>query len=169
MLNLKSEVNLIKLPVASWHVYQKLEKIKLKIEHKTQRDATFEQISKVAKIPLEKVQKIYENAKLVQVLSLNAPTQSENEQTVESKWNLDSIPSSDAQRERFELQSEYRLIEQVIQLFDEEEQLIFGLISGCSDLIPEIALPAEMVLKESIRQRAARRGLCVSFKERKVS
>jgi RNA polymerase sigma factor (sigma-70 family) len=164
LLNLKTEVNLIKLPVANWHLYQKLEKIRQKIETKMQRDATLEQISKASKIPLEKVQKIYENAKLVHVLSLNTPSQTEDEKSNQAKWNLESIQANDTHRERFEIQNEYELIEHVIHLFDEEEQIIFGLISGCSDLIPEPELPQELILKESLRQKAARRGLSVIFK-----
>ena len=165
LLDLKSEVNLIKLPVANWHTFQKLEKIRIEIEHSTQRDATYEQIAKASRRSLDKVQKIYENAKLVQVLSLHAPTQSEDKQHVGSKWNLESIQAPDTRREQFELQNEYELISGVIQLFDEEERMIFGLLSGCSDLIPEVEVDPEAILRESIRQKAARRGLRVIFKE----
>jgi len=163
LLNLKSEVNFIRLPVASWHSYQKLEKVKQELEQKAGKDASYEQISKAAKVPIEKVQKIYENAKLVQVLSLNQPTTAEENQSTTAKWNIESILAED-QTEALELRSEFRLIEDIVKTFDEEEKLIFGLISGCFDLIPPTKIEPDEILKESIRQKAARRGFEVSFK-----
>jgi RNA polymerase sigma factor (sigma-70 family) len=163
LLNLKSEVNLIKLPVALWHVFQKLEKVRTEIEQKTQQDATYEQIAKSSGIALEKVQKIYENAKLVQVLSLNTPTHNEDDQNKQAGWNMESIQATEPIHETFELKSEYRLIEQVVHLMDEEERTIFGLVSGCFDLIPTIHLEPADILKETIRQKAAKKSLGVIF------
>ena len=163
LLNLKSEVNFIRLPVASWHSYQRLEKIKKGIEQKEGKDANFDQIAKAAKMSLDKVQKVYENAKLVQVLSLNQPTSSEDEQSGSAKWNLESIQAEDT-TEAFELKSEFRLIEEVVSTFDEEEKLIFGLISGCFDLIPNPNLDELSILKEGIKQKAAKRGFSITYK-----
>jgi RNA polymerase sigma factor (sigma-70 family) len=164
LLQLKSEVNLIKLPVASWHLYQKLEKIRNEIEKTTQKSATHEEIAAAAKLPVEKIQKIYENAKLVQVLSLNNPTHNEDQQAADSKWNMESIPASQDQHDLYELKSEFLLIEKVLDLMDEEERVIFGLVSGCFDLIPEPALDPTEILRETIRQKAARRHLTLIFK-----
>jgi RNA polymerase sigma factor (sigma-70 family) len=164
LLHLKSEVNLIKLPVANWHVYQKLEKIRLGIEQTTQQPAKAEDIAREAKMAVEKVQKVYENAKLVQVLSLNAPTHNEHDQDSDSKWNIESIQSTNDHQEYFELRNEYHLIEKVIHQMDDEERMIFSLISGCFDLISDPNLKKQEILRESIRQKAAKHGLCVIFK-----
>jgi len=164
LLHLKSEVNLIKLPVANWHVYQKLEKIRQQLEQTSQQPAKVEHIAKEAKMAVEKVQKIYENAKLVQVLSLNAPTNNEHDQDSDSKWNIESIQSTNDHQDYFELRNEYSLIEKVIHLMDDEERMIFSLISGCFDLISDPHLKKAEILRESIRQKAAKRGLCVIFK-----
>lgn len=163
LLNLKSEVNFIRLPVASWHSYQKLEKVKQEIEQKQGKDASFEQISSATKMPLEKIQKIYENAKLVQVLSLNQPTVNEEDQSGGAKWNLESIQAED-HTERLELKSEFKLIEEVVATFDEEEKLIFGLISGCFDLIPTSKIDDHELQKEIVKQKAAKRGFKLTFK-----
>jgi RNA polymerase sigma factor (sigma-70 family) len=164
LLNLKSEVNFIKLPVANWHVFQKLEKVRQKIEHNTGTDASLEEISRQSKIPIEKVQKIYENAKLVKVFSLNAPTQTEDDQTGSAKWNLESIQSEENIEEQMAFKSEFQLIQQVADFFDTEEKTIFGLISGCFSLIPQVELDPQEVLKEALRQKAARWGIGITFK-----
>jgi DNA-directed RNA polymerase sigma subunit (sigma70/sigma32) len=164
LLNLKSEVNFIKLPVANWHVFQKLEKVRQKIEHSTGTDASLEEISRQSKIPIEKVQKIYENAKLVKVFSLNAPTQTEDDQTGSARWNLESIQSEENIEEQMAFKSEFQLIQQVADFFDMEEKTIFGLISGCFSLIPQVELDPQEILKEAVRQKAARWGIGISFK-----
>jgi RNA polymerase sigma factor (sigma-70 family) len=164
LLNLKSEVNFIKLPVANWHVFQKLEKVRQKIEHNTGTDASLDEISKLSKVPLEKVQKIYENAKLVKVFSLNAPTSTEEDQTGSARWNLESIQSEENIEEQMSFKSEFQLIQQVSDEFDSEEKTIFGLISGCFGLIPQADLDPQETLKEALRQKAARWGIGITFK-----
>ena len=164
LFHLKTEANFIKLPVANWHLLQKLDKIKQKIEQNRTREATHEEIAKEAQLPIEKVQKIYENAKLVKVFSLNTPTNNEDDQSSEGSWNMESVQSPHNLEEEMALKKEYQVVEKVVDHFDEEERLIFGLISGCSDLIIEPVFDADDLLREKLRQKAARLGLEVIFK-----
>jgi RNA polymerase sigma factor (sigma-70 family) len=165
LLKIKTDSNFIQLPVANWHLFQKLEKVRKAIEQRTQRDATHEQISKESGQPIEKVQKIYENAKLVKVHSLDTPTSNEEDQNVGANWNKESIQHPSDMEENLVLKSEYRVVEKVVESFDEEERTIFGLISGCAELIPEPEFTAKELLREKIRQKAARLGIEITFKE----
>lgn len=165
LLKIKTDSNFIQLPVANWHLFQKLEKVRKAIEQKTQRDASLEQIAKEANQPLEKVQKIYENAKLVKVHSLDTPTANEEDQNVGASWNKESIQNPHDMEENLVLKSEYGVVERVVEGFDEEERTIFGLISGCAELIPEPEFNAKELLREKIRQKAARLGIEITFKE----
>ena len=165
LLKIKTDSNFIQLPVANWHLFQKLEKVRKAIEQKTQRDATHEQIAKESGQPLEKVQKIYENAKLVKVHSLDQPTANEEDQNVGANWNKESIQNPNDMEESLVLKSEYGVVERVVEGFDEEERTIFGLISGCAELIPEPEFNAGELLREKIRQKAARLGIEITFKE----
>jgi len=170
LFHLKNEVNFIKLPIASWNLFQKLEKVKSQIENdpKTQTtEASFEQIAHLSKIPLDKVRKAYDNAKLIKVFSLNAPTQNEdNQQGTPSgaRWNLESIASDSNPQHEYEAQSKTEKIFQIAAGFDPEERLIFGLMSGVLDMVEPGSIPPEDILKEQIRQQAARAGLNVNFK-----
>lgn len=163
-LNLKSEVNFIKLPIANWHLFQKLEKIRIQIENRTNKEASMEAIALEAKIPVDKVKKIYENVKIAKVLSLNLPTTNEEEQSDGPTWSLESIESPYSIESQLEIESEFNIVKSVVDMFDEEERVIFGFISGCLDLISNEDLNPVEVEKEKIRQRAARVGIEVSFK-----
>lgn len=164
LLNLKNEINFIKLPMAAWNSYQKLEKIKQDLEQQTRQEASVEQIAKIAKVSVDKVQKTYEAAKLTQVYSLHQPTQNEIQQTGEASWSIESISNPLEDAERLELTSEFSLIHRVVGQFDDEERLIFGLISGCFDLLPPDPLNSQEILQEKIRQQAARAGIGLVFK-----
>lgn len=165
LLNLKMEANFIKLPVANWHLYQKLEKVRQRLEQQLNRDVTYGEISKESKVPEDKVQKIYDNAKLIKVFSLNSPTNNEDDNEAEGNWNLESIPAQDNLEESLSIKSEYEVVEKVVHHFDDEEKIIFGLISGCSELISPPNFEQQDLLKEKIRQKAAAIGLEINFKD----
>lgn len=163
LLNLKSEVNFIKLPVANWHVLQKIDKIKQDLEQKGINEPTSEQIAKAGGMPLDKVEKILENAKLVKVVSLNAPPQGEGQEQ-QAKWNLENVVSNEDLHANLEWKNDYELIENVCNHFDEEEKLIFSLMTGCSEFLQTQINPI-LIAKEKIKQQAAALGFDVNFKE----
>jgi len=165
LLHIKSELNFIKLPIANWHAHQKLEKIKNSLEQKFNREATPEEIAVAAKIPLDKVKKIYDNVRVARVLSLNVPTHNEEEQNERGAWSLESISDTRTAHETLEEQAEYQTVRDVITHFDPEELLIFALVSGCLDLIDNSHFNPEDVEKERIRQLGARNKIKVIFKE----
>lgn len=164
LLHIKTEVNFIKLPIANWHSYQKLEKIKNKIEQRTNREAQPAEIALEAKMPVEKVKKIYENVKLAKVLSLNVPTQNEEDQNDGPAWALESVTDERNVQDALEAEAEYQTVRQVVTQFDEEETIIFAFISGCLDLIENTNLSPDEIERERIRQLAARSGIGVTFK-----
>lgn len=165
LLHIKTEVNFIKLPIANWHSYQKLEKIKGKIEQRTNREASPEEIAVEAKMPIEKVKKIYENVKLAKVLSLNVPTQNEEEQNDGPVWSLESVTDERNVQDALEKEADYQTVKKVVTQFDDEETIIFSLISGCLDLIENSAISQIDIEKEVVRQLGAQAGIAVTFKE----
>jgi DNA-directed RNA polymerase sigma subunit (sigma70/sigma32) len=164
LLHIKTEVNFIKLPIANWHSYQKLEKIKGRIEQKTNREASLEEIATEAKMAVDKVKKIYENIKLAKVLSLNVPTSNEDEQSEGAVWSLESVTDPKSIEHEMETQAEYQTVRNVVAGFDAEETVIFALVSGCLDLIENTEISALEIEKERIRQLGAKSGIGVIFK-----
>jgi RNA polymerase sigma factor (sigma-70 family) len=164
LLHIKTEVNFIKLPIANWHSYQKLEKIKNKIEQRTNREAQPAEIALEAKMAVDKVKKIYENVKLAKVLSLNVPTANEEEQSDGPAWALESVTDEKNVQDALEAEAEYQTVRRVVCQFDVEETIIFAFISGCLDLIENSELSKTDIEKETIRQRAARQGIGITFK-----
>jgi RNA polymerase sigma factor (sigma-70 family) len=164
LLQLKTEVNFIKLPMANWHSYQKLEKIKAKLEQRTNREVPLEQVAREANMDADKVKKIYENIKLSKVLSLNSPTQNEEEQNDGATWSLESVVDPASVDQEIEIQNEYETVKKVVTQFDEEETTIFAFISGCLDLIDNTHVTHEEIEKEKIRQLGAKSGLEITFK-----
>lgn len=161
---LKTEVNFIRLPMANWHYLQKIDKAKNKLEQQLNREPTVEEIAKESELTITKVKKIMEHALLVKVFSLDAPTLNEEEQDMDGSWNRDSIESQNSPEDQIMKQSEIDVVRNVIQLFDSEERTIFGLISGCYEVIPDPSFSEEELLKEKIRQKAAQFNLEISFK-----
>lgn len=162
---LKTDVNFIRLPMANWHFLQKIDKAKAKLEQRLNRKPSVEEIAQETELAVQKVKKIMENALLVKVYSLDAPTNNEEDQENEGSWNRDSIHQSDETPEHHILKdSEIEVIRHVIQLFDDEEKIIFGLVSGCYEVIPDPMFTEEEILKEKLRQRAAQYNLEISFK-----
>jgi RNA polymerase sigma factor (sigma-70 family) len=161
---LKTEVNFIRLPMANWHYLQKIDKARQKIEQRQDKEATVEEIAKETDLAVTKVKKILENAQLVKVFSLNAPTMNEEDQESEGNWNLESIQAAETPETNILKASEIEIIHDVIQLFDDEEKTIFGLISGCNEVIPDPIFTEEELIRERIRQRAAQYNLEINFK-----
>lgn len=161
---LKTDVNFIRLPMANWHYLQKIDKAKQKLEQRLNREPTVEEIAKESELAIPKVKKIMENALLVKVFSLDAPTLNEEEQDMEGSWNRDSIECENTPETQIMKESEIEVIRSVIQLFDSEERTIFGLVSGCYEVIPDPVFSDEDLLREKIRQKAARHNLEISFK-----
>jgi RNA polymerase sigma factor (sigma-70 family) len=164
LLHIKTEVNFIKLPIANWHAFRKLEKIKARLEQKTNREAQPEEIAIEAKMAVDKVKKLYENIKLAKVLSLNQPTQNEEDQNEGPAWSLESIADAKNVQEQMEIEADYQTVRKVIASFDEEETIIFTLISGCLDLIENTDLSPVDIEREKIRQLAAKSGIGITFK-----
>ena len=153
--------------MANWHSYQKLEKIRTKIEQSNPalgKEALSELIAKEAKMDVDKVKKIYENIKLAKVLSLNSPTQNEEEHNEGASWSLESVVDPNSIENYIENQAEYQTVRRVVSHFDDEETIIFALISGCLDLIHNEFIPPEEIEKEKIRQLGARSGIGINFK-----
>lgn len=161
---LKTDVNFIRLPMANWHYLQKIDKTKQKLEQKLNREPTVEEIAAEAELPIAKVKKIMENALLVKVYSLDAPTLNEDDQDNEASWNRDSISAVETPEYYILKENEIEVVRNVIQLFDDEEKIIFGLVSGCYEVIPDPPFTEEEILKEKLRQRAAQYNLEISFK-----
>lgn len=164
LLYIKTEVNFIKLPIANWHSYQKLEKIKGKIEQKTNREASMEEIAVESKMAVDKVKKIYDNIRLAKVLSLNVPTQNEEEQNEGANWSLESVMDEKSVQDALEAEADYKTVRTVVEHFDPEETIIFALVSGCLDLVENTNISPIEVEREKIRQLGARVGIGITFK-----
>jgi RNA polymerase sigma factor (sigma-70 family) len=175
LFHLKNEVNFIKLPIASWNLFQKLDKVRTHIESDPEfktSEASYEQIATHSGIPLDKVRKAYENAKLIKVFSLNAPTQNEENNSISpsagggggARWNLESIAAESNPLEELELKTKTERILRIAEQFDSEERRIFGLMSGVLDIVEIPDMNPLDLWKELVRQKAASVGLGVNFK-----
>lgn len=165
LLHIKTDVNFIKLPISNWHSFQKLEKIRSALERKSFKEPTTAQIAKEAKMAVDKVKKIYENIKMAKVISLNVPTQNEEEHSDGPSWSLENLVDERDLEAELEVQSEYQTVREVASNFDEEEIIIFSLMSGCLDLVDNSHILPEDMEKERIRQKGVRLGIDITFKE----
>lgn len=163
LLDLKGEVNFIKIPIAIWNTYQKLEKVKSILE-RTHPDPTLEMIATAAKMPIDRVKRIYENAKLTKVISLQQPTQNEKNEPHKASHNQNSIQTLDTPETELVAFSDFEVLRNLAYSFDQEERLIFGLLSGCTDIVEQPQIPFFEIESERLRQRAARHGIFVKFK-----
>ncbi len=164
LFHLKTEVNFIKIPMANWHYLQKIEQAKIRLLNRLNRSPTSAEVAAEVDLPEVKVKKILENAQLVKVHSLDTPTSNETNHDQQGSWNRDSVEAEERTDSSLFREAELGIVRHIVNEFDQEERTIFGLISGCYEVLPDPEFTATELAEERIRQEAAKRGFDVIFK-----
>lgn len=154
LLSIKEEANFVKLPIATWQLHTKLEKIRTK--HNINEEE-FDEIAKVAKMPYEKVKSVYESVKLSQVYSLNK-TYDHNE-----KLTLQDIIPDQEEDEDDIIENQLREYCKNAKL-TETERKVLALQYGMLDIIPEADIPEEEIVTEALNQNLQRIGFSINFR-----
>lgn len=153
LLSIKEDANFVKLPIATWQLYTKLEKIRNNANIAAE---DFPEIAKEAKLTEEKVKSVYDAVKLSQVYSLNK-TYDNNE-----KLTLEDIIPDYTEDEDDIIKNDLRKYCLTADLTSEERKIL-ALQYGMLDIIPPSKIDEEKVIKESLNQNLQKIGFYINF------
>lgn len=153
LLSIKEDANFVKLPIATWQLYTKLEKIRIAENIGAEE---FTEIAKAAKLPLDKVKSVYDSVKLSQVYSLNKTYDHNEKLTLE-----DIIPDYEEDEDDI-FKDDLRKFCQTADLTDTERKVL-ALQYGMLDIIPSRKIDETKILLESLNQNLQRIGFCITF------
>lgn len=153
LLSIKEDANFVKLPIATWQLYTKLEKLRTAGNIAAEEYA---QIAVVAKLPEEKIKSVYEAVKLSQVYSLNK-TYDHNE-----KLTLEDIIPDHTEDEDDIIKNDLRKFCQSANLTNIERKIL-ALQYGMLDIIPPKEISEQRVAEESLNQNLQRIGFSIIF------